>query len=94
MGTVANILKADSRGRISLPGEFKRHGLFEYVEEDGCLVLYPVRTVREFPDMSDLPEIALGGQAVAEERQSNRDRRPGVVASSPSAALKTLRKRS
>lgn len=83
-----NILKTDSRGRITLPHPFRKEPLFEYVVEGDQIVLYPVRTVRKYPDMSDLPTEELSARWVAEEQEVNKDTRPGVTASTPSEALK------
>ena len=55
-----NILKTDSRGRVTLPGTFRKEPLFEYIIEGDQITLYPVKTVRKFPDMEDLPEGELG----------------------------------
>ena len=85
-----NILKTDSRGRITLPPPFRKEPLFEYVVEGDQIVLYPVRTVRKYPDMSDLPTEELSARWVAEEQEVNRDTRPGATASTPSEALKKL----
>ena len=85
-----NILKTDSRGRITLPPPFRKEPLFEYVVEGDQIVLYPVRTVRKYPDMSDLPAEGLSARWMAEEQEVNKDTRPGVTASTPSEALKKL----
>lgn len=85
-----NILKTDSRGRITLPPPFRKEPLFEYVVEGDQIVLYPVRTVRKYPDMSDLPTEGLSPRWVAEEQEVNKDTRPGVTASTPSEAMKKL----
>lgn len=87
-----NILKTDSRGRITLPPPFRSEALFEYAIEGDQIILYPVRTVRKFPDMSDLPEKAVSHQWAEKEKEINRDRRPGISAGSPSEALKRIRK--
>ncbi|MBW1772596.1 MAG: hypothetical protein JRG79_08385 [Deltaproteobacteria bacterium] len=87
-----NILKTDSRGRITLPPKFRTETLFEYVVEGDQLTLYPVRTVRKFPDMTDLPEEDLSPQWQKRELKVNRDRRPGISAHNPSGALKRLKK--
>lgn len=88
-----NILKTDSRGRITLPPGFRSEPLFEYVVQGDQLTLYPVRTVRKFPDMSDLPEEKLSPDWEARELKVNKDRRPGISGDTPSDALKRLRKK-
>ena len=88
-----NILKTDSRGRITLPSAFRSESLFEYVVEGDQLILYPVRTVRKFPDMSDLPAIELSAEWKARELMVNKDNRPGISADNPSKALKRLRRK-
>jgi len=87
-----NILKTDSRGRITLPPRFRSEDLFEYVVEGDQITLYPVRTVRKFPDMSDIPEETLSPEWKEKESKVNRDKRSAVVADSPSDALKRLGK--
>ena len=86
-----NILKSDSRGRITLPAPFRSEPLFEYVVKGGQITLYPVRTVRKYPDMSDLPTEQLGDTWLQQEAAVNADTRSGVSASSPSEALKQLK---
>jgi hypothetical protein len=88
-----NILKTDSRGRITLPPGFRSEPLFEYVVDGDQITLYPVRTVRKFPDMSDLPEERLSPEWEDRELEVNKDRRPGIPASDPSEALKQHRKK-
>ena len=83
-----NILKTDSRGRITLPPGFRSEPLFEYIVEGDQITLYPVRTVRKFPDMSDLPEERLSPEWEVRELEVNRDPRPGIQARDPSEALK------
>ena len=92
MATV-NILKTDSRGRITLPPGFRSEALFEYVVEGDQLILYPVRTVRKFPDMSNVPEEELSAEWKARELGVNKDKRPGISAGNPSEALKRLRRK-
>ncbi|MDD5207402.1 MAG: hypothetical protein PHS17_18385 [Desulfobacterales bacterium] len=87
-----NILKTDSRGRITLPAPFRNESLFEYTVEGDAITLYPVRTVRKYPDMDGLPEEDLSPDWSAREEEVNRDRRPGVPASSPSEALKRIKR--
>jgi bifunctional DNA-binding transcriptional regulator/antitoxin component of YhaV-PrlF toxin-antitoxin module len=82
------ILKTDSRGRIVLPPPFRRESLFEYAVKGDQIILYPVRTVRKYPDMSHLPEEALSPDWVEKEKKINADTRPGIVASTPSKALR------
>jgi hypothetical protein len=86
------ILKPDSRGRIVLPAPFRKEPLFEYSVNGDQIVLYPVRTVRKYPDMSDLPEEELSPDWVKDENKVNRDARPGISASTPSEALKKKKK--
>jgi len=87
-----NILKTDSRGRITLPPPFRSESLFEYAIEGDQIILYPVRTVRKFPDMSALPEKTVSPEWAEKELKINRDRRPGISADTPSEALKRIRK--
>ena len=87
-----NILKTDSRGRITLPTPFRSESLFEYVIEEGQIILYPVRTVRKFPDMSDLPEKILDSEWEGRELNVNQDKRPSIAAAGPSEALKKMKK--
>ena len=87
-----NILKTDSRGRITLPHPFRSETLFEYAIEGNQIILYPVRTVRKFPDMSDLPEDSLSPEWEKQESKVNRDKRPGISAGSSSEALKRMGK--
>jgi hypothetical protein len=86
------ILKTDSRGRVILPPPFRKEPLFEYAVKGDQIILYPVRTVRKYPDMSDLPEEDLSPDWVERERKVNADSRPGIVASTPSKALKRRKK--
>ena len=86
-----NILKTDSRGRVTLPGTFRKEPLFEYIIEGDQITLYPVKTVRKFPDMEDLPEGELGTDWLEKEERVNRDKRPGIRANSPGEALKRSR---
>lgn len=87
-----NILKTDSRGRVTLPGVFRKEPLFEYIIEGEQITLYPVRTVRKFPDMSGLPTEKLESEWVGKEEKVNQDRRTGIRAASPTEALKKLRR--
>lgn len=87
-----NILKTDSRGRVTLPGNFRKEPLFEYFIEGDQITLYPVKTVRKFPDMENLPEEDLGTEWLEKEKQINRDKRSGIKAASPEEALKKIRK--
>jgi hypothetical protein len=86
------ILKTDSRGRIILPPPFRREPLFEYAIKGDQIILYPVRTVRKYPDMSDLPEEELSPDWVEREKKVNTDTRTGIIASTPSRALKKTKK--
>ena len=86
------ILKTDSRGRITLPSSFRKEPLLEYVIKDGQITLYPVRTVRKYPDMSDLPTEELSTNLVAKEQKVNADIRRGIVAATPSEAVKKMKK--
>jgi bifunctional DNA-binding transcriptional regulator/antitoxin component of YhaV-PrlF toxin-antitoxin module len=86
------ILKADSRGRIVLPAPFRKEPLFEYSVEGDQIILYPVRTVRKYPDMSDVPEEELSPEWLRDEAKVNEDARPGISASTPSEALEKRKK--
>jgi hypothetical protein len=86
-----HILKTDSRGRVTLPGTFRKEPLFEYIIEGDQITLYPVKTVRKFPDMADLPEGELKTDWLEKEERVNRDIRPGIRATSPGEALKRIR---
>ena len=86
------ILKTDSRGRITLPPPFRSEPLFEYVVEDDQIILYPVRTIRKYPDMSGLPTEELSPDWVEREEKVNRDARRGVVAVNSVQALKKVKK--
>ncbi|MEW5767313.1 MAG: hypothetical protein AB1797_06750 [bacterium] len=86
------ILKTDSRGRITLPPGFKNEPLFECIEDNGCLILHPVQTVRKFPGMDGLPTTTLGPKWQQEEGEINEDMRPGIIAKTPKSALKKLKK--
>ena len=77
---------------MTLPGDFCKERMFEYFIERDKITLYPVKTVRKFPDMTDLPEEELGSQWIAKETQISRDKRRGVKASFPAEALKKIRK--
>ncbi|MBW1801883.1 MAG: hypothetical protein JRJ85_14255 [Deltaproteobacteria bacterium] len=83
-----NLLKTDSRGRVTLPPAFRNEPLFEYVVEGDQITLYPVRTIRKYPDMSDLPTEHLGAGWIKQEKNINRDSRRGILAATPSEALK------
>lgn len=87
-----NILKTDSRGRVTLPGNFRKEPLFEYVIEGDQITLYPVKTVRKFPDMGDLPGEELAQDWLEKEERVNRDKRPGIRATSPGEALRKIRR--
>ena len=86
------ILKADSRGRINLPPPFRKEPLFEYAIKGDQITLYPVRTVRKYPDMSDLPAEELSRAWVETEQKASADARPGIVSSTPSKALKRMKR--
>ncbi|MEW6006894.1 MAG: hypothetical protein AB1595_01900 [bacterium] len=88
---VKNILKPDSRGRIVLPLRFKKEELFEWREEEDCLILYSVQTVRKFPRMEGLPLTKLNQKWEKEEYEINNDAHPGIIAESPKSALKKLK---
>jgi hypothetical protein len=87
-----NILKTDARGRITLPSAFRKEALFEYAIKGDQIILYPVRTVRKYPDMSDLPTEELAPEWVETEKRVNTDTRSGIVASTPSEAVKKTKK--
>ncbi len=86
------ILKTDSRGRIILPPPFRKEPLFEYSIKGDQIILFPVRTIRKYPDMSDVPTEELSPEWVEREQKVNKDFRPGIVASTPSGALKRMKK--
>ncbi len=86
------LLKTDSRGRIVLPAPFRGEPLFEYAVKGDQIVLYPVRTVRKFPDMSDLPVEELSPDWVENENKVNKDTRRGISANSASEALRKRKK--
>ena len=86
------LLKTDSRGRIVLPVPFRGEPLFEYTVKGDQIVLYPVRTVRKYPDMSDLPLEELSPEWAEKENKLNKDTRRGISASSASQALKKRKK--
>jgi hypothetical protein len=87
-----NILKTDSRGRITLPHPFRQESLFEYLIEGEQIILYPVRTVRKYPDMAGLPEEKLPPDWEQTEEKVNLDTRKGIRAVSASQALKKIKK--
>ena len=87
-----NILKTDNRGRVTLPPHFRSEPLFEYIIEGDAIILYPVRTVRKYPDMSDLPVEELPQEWAKIEEAINKEKRRGISAASPAEALKTLRR--
>lgn len=86
------ILKTDSRGRIILPPPFRKEPLFEYAIKGDQIILYPVQTIRKYPDMSDVPAEELSPQWVEKEKKVNTDTRRGIVASTPSAALQKTKR--
>jgi len=86
-----NIVKTDSRGRVTLPAPFRSEPLFEYVIEGDQITLYPVRTVRKYPDMSDLPAEKLPAGWVKQEEEVNKDTRKGISARTPTEALKAMK---
>ena len=86
------ILKTDARGRIILPLPFRKDPLFEYAVKGDQIILYPVRTVRKYPDMSEIPVEELSSDWVKREKKVNADTRRGIVASTPSEALKRVKK--
>ena len=87
-----NILKTDARGRITLPSAFRKEPLFEYAIKGDQIILYPVRTVRKYPDMSDLPTEELSPEWVEREKRVNTDTRPGIEAATPAETIKKTRK--
>ncbi len=87
-----NLLKTDHRGRITLPPAFRKEPLFEYLIEGEQIILYPVRTVRKYPNMSDLPEEKLPPDLEQKEQKINKDTRKGIRAASALDALKKLGK--
>jgi len=91
MGAI-KVLKTDARGRIGLPRPFRKEALFEYTIKGNQITLYPVRTVRKYPDMSDLPSEELSPEWTEQEQKVNKDIRTGIRAATPSAALKKAKK--
>ena len=87
-----NILKTDSRGRITLPPPFRNEPLFEYMIEGDQITLFPVQTVRKYPDMSDLPAEELAPEWIRREEEVNKDTRHGISASTPTQAIKRIKK--
>jgi hypothetical protein len=87
-----NLLKTDNRGRVTLPPAFRKEPLFEYLIDGEQIILYPVRTVRKYPDMSDIPGEKLPPDWEQKEQKVNKDTRKGVRAASVSDALKKLGK--
>ena len=87
-----NILKTDSRGRITLPSPFRNEPLFEYIVEGEQITLYPVRTVRKYPDMSDVPAEELAPEWMRREEEVNENTRRGISASTPTRAMKRIKK--
>jgi hypothetical protein len=87
-----NILKTDNRGRVTLPSHFRSEPLFEYVIQGDSIILYPVRTVRKYPDMSDLSDEELSHEWVKGEEAVNKDRRRGIAAATPAEALRALKR--
>ena len=87
-----NILKTDSRGRITLPPPFRNEPLFEYMVEGDQITLFPVQTVRKYPDMSDVPTEELSPQWIEGEENVNKDTRHGISASTPAQAMKRIKK--
>lgn len=87
-----NILKTDNRGRVTLPLPFRKEPLFEYQVEGDQIILYPVRTVRKYPDMAGLPEEKLSPDWEQTEQKVNRDTRRGIRAASASKALKKFKR--
>ena len=90
--TEIKIIRTDSRGRIVLPPPFREEPLFEYAIKGDQITLYPVRTVRKYPDMSDLPEEELSPDWAENESRINMDTRSGITATTPSGALKKRKK--
>ncbi len=87
-----NLLKTDNRGRITLPAAFRKEPLFEYLIEGEQIILYPVRTIRKYPDMSDLPGESLPSEWEQKEQEVNKDIRKGIRAASAPEALKKFKK--
>lgn len=83
----ANVLMPDSRGRVVLPERYKNEKLLEYVDRKGFLIIYPVETVRRFPDMADIPEIELDAVWREEERSVSKSKSKGIRAKNPKEAL-------
>ncbi|MCB0308392.1 MAG: hypothetical protein KDD48_03390 [Bdellovibrionales bacterium] len=89
------VLKPDKQGRISLPEPLKSSQLVQYeLNPDGSILIYPVRTVREYPDMSDLPESSdLTDSIKASLHKSLSSTQQGVFARSSFEALKAKKKK-
>jgi len=51
-----------------------------------------VRTIRKYPDMSDLPTEKLASEWVRREEAVNEDIRRGISTSTPAQALKHIEK--
>ena len=86
-----NILKTDSRGKITLPSPFRNQPLFEYMVEGDQITLYPVRTVRKYPDMSGIPAEELTPEWIRREEEVKKDTRRGISASTPIQATKRIK---
>lgn len=88
----ANVLMPDSRGRVVLPERYKNEKLLEYVDRKGFLIIYPVETVRRFPDMQDIPEQKLDETWQKEERGISKSKSKGIKAKNPMEALRKLKR--
>lgn len=63
----------------------------EFPIEGEAIVPYPAPTAREYPDMSGLPVEELSQKCAKLEDAVNKDKRRGVLAASPTQALKALK---
>lgn len=89
-----NVLTPDSRGRVVLPERYKNEKLLEYVDRKAYLIIYPVETVRRFPDMDDLPEETLDPVWKKEEASVTQSKTKGIRAKNPRETLRKLKNRS
>jgi hypothetical protein len=58
--------------------------------EGDQIILYPVRTVRKYPDMSDMPAEELNTEWVRREETVNRDTRRGISATTLAQATNQI----
>jgi hypothetical protein len=60
--------------------------------EGDQITLYPVRAVRKYPDMSGIPAEELTPEWIRREEEANKDTRRGISASTPTQAIKRIKK--